>query len=215
VLTEGPHGTQSPFSEATTTSAGQEVTTCIVLSSHLCLDLPNSLFPSGFSYQNPICTCALPFFVPLVMISSPKQYLVRSTQHEDPYYVLFSICLLLPLCPKYLSQPLLLNTVSLHSYHQFWRPSFILYKTAGSTIYFKLFLLDNRLEDIVFWIQCQQTFPKYSLLLTSPCIQFWFASVLSKCLNFPILPKHLLSVPMLWFCLYFVYKMWTCNKCIS
>jgi hypothetical protein len=54
------------------------------------------------------------------------------------------------------------------------------YKTTGRIIvlYILTFMfLDSRLEDERLWTQWQQTFPEFSLLLVSLCMQFWSVSV--------------------------------------
>ena len=65
------------------------------ISTHLCLGLPSGLFPSGFTTKtiytplsSPICaTCP----THLILLESPAQYWVRSTNHLAPHYAISSI----------------------------------------------------------------------------------------------------------------------------
>ena len=76
----------------------------LILSSHLCLGLQSSLFPSGFPaktmYTN-LSTPPISFF----SILSPESNLVRITDHKASHYVVFST-LLLPRPYILLSTPL-------------------------------------------------------------------------------------------------------------
>ena len=57
----------------------------LILSSHLHLDLPNGLFPSGFPTKTPICLSSQPYMLHALPISfsilSPEKYLVGNTDH--------------------------------------------------------------------------------------------------------------------------------------
>ena len=73
----------------------------LILSSHLRLGLPGGLFPSNFSTKTLYTTPSPQYFLHAPPISffsiwSPRQYWVRSTDHEAPHYVFFST----PLLPR-------------------------------------------------------------------------------------------------------------------
>jgi len=78
-----------------------------ILSSHLCLGLPSILFPSGFSYQNPICTCALLFLCHLPWFDHPNNiwWGVHGMKLLIMHFSPFTFYFLLPPSPKYLLQP--------------------------------------------------------------------------------------------------------------
>ena len=68
----------------------------LILSTHLCLSLPNGLLPSGFPNKilytpspHPYAPHAQPIL--LFSILSPAQYWVRSTSHLAPRYAISSI----------------------------------------------------------------------------------------------------------------------------
>lgn len=75
--------------------------TTLILSSHIQLDIPGGVFPSGFptktlhavlvSYICTTCSAQL-----TLLIWSPKQYLVGSTNNEAPHCVIYYSLLLLP-----------------------------------------------------------------------------------------------------------------------
>jgi hypothetical protein len=61
------------------------------------------------------------------------------------------------------------------------------YKTTGRIMVLCILtftFLDSRREDKRLWTEWQHTFPEFSLLLISSCMQFWSVSVVPKYLNF-------------------------------
>ena len=73
----------------------------LLLSSHLRLGLPSGLFSSGFPPRTCIHLSSPPYVLRALPISflsilSPEQYLVSSTDHSAPHYVVFCT----PLLPR-------------------------------------------------------------------------------------------------------------------
>jgi hypothetical protein len=56
--------------------------------------------------------------------------------------------------------------------------------------------LDSRRDDKRLWIEWQQAFPEFSLLLIASWIQFWSVSVVPRYLNFATLSKDLFPIFM-------------------
>ena len=74
----------------------------LILSSHLCVGLPSALLPWGLSTKTRMqlsCHPYVPHVQPIssLLILSPELYLVRSTDHKFPSYVVFSI----PMSPRH------------------------------------------------------------------------------------------------------------------
>jgi len=74
------------------------------------LGLPNGLFYHIFQHQNPVRIFSPPYMphappIPYSLFCSPKQYLVKSTNHEASFQVIFSILpLVVPFRPTYIPQ---------------------------------------------------------------------------------------------------------------
>jgi hypothetical protein len=127
----------------------------LILSSHLSLDAPSGLFPSGFPHQNLYAT----FFSPNVLhalpisifsIWSPERYWVyRSVSNSLCGFIHYPFTSSL-LGPNILLSTLFSNTISLRSSLNESDPFSHPYKTTGKiwvlcTLIFKF--LDNKLED--------------------------------------------------------------------
>ena len=94
----------------------------LILSSHLCLGLPSSLFLTGTPPKPCIRLSSPPYALHAPPISffsiwSPVQYWVRITDHEAPHYVVFSTLLFTSslLGPNIPPNTLFSNTLSMHS----------------------------------------------------------------------------------------------------
>jgi len=93
-----------------------------------------------FLLPKPYMHLCSPLFMPLALIWSPKQYLVRSTRHEAPHYAFFSIHLLLPPSPKYLSppvfedcQPVFLPSVLETKFYTYTKQQAVLYISSSAS----------------------------------------------------------------------------------
>jgi hypothetical protein len=110
----------------------------LISSSHLCLCLPSGLFPPRCPHQNPVFTsplhhaCHMPHPSHSSLFLSPVEYLVSSTEHEAPRYVVFSTPLLSR--PNILLSTLFSNTLSLCSALSVTDQAAHPYKRAGSCI---------------------------------------------------------------------------------
>ena len=127
----------------------------LTLSSLLRLTLSSYLFPSGFLTKTLYAlllvskTCHMLSHFHCYSFWSPELYLVRSTVHKAPCYVVFST----PLLPRpsyTLLSTLFSKTLSLCFYLNVWDRFSHPYKTRAKTIflYISIFIfLDNKVED--------------------------------------------------------------------
>ena len=162
----------------------------VILSSHLCLGLPNGLFLSGFPTKIP--HIPLLFFIratcPVLLIL--LDFITRTIMGEKyrsfkPLIMYFSplSCYLVHPSPKYLPEhPIVRHrqpTFFLNMIDQVSHP----YKTTGEIIvlFTLIFIfLDSKWKDKKFCTEYQQAFTDFNLLLISSCMEFWFINVVPK-----------------------------------
>ena len=112
-------------------------------------------------------------FVPLALIWSPKQYLMRST-HEAPQYAFFSSHLLLPPSPKYRSlspvfehcQPVFVPSILETKFHTYTQQEAVLYISnfASRWLNGRQSILNWMSADIP-WLQSALNFFMHTVLI--------------------------------------------------
>ena len=141
--------------------------------------------------------------ISLFSVWSPEQYLVRSTDHKAPHYLVFSIHITSLLGPNILLNTLFSDSPSLCSSPSVSDQVSHLYKRTCKIIVLYILIckfLDIKLADKRFCTEWWQAFPDFNLVLISSWIEFWFVKVVPKYWNSSTVSKDLLSFFILWLC---------------
>ena len=121
--------------------------------------LPSGLFPSGFPTKNlyapllsPICVTFPAYLILLYLIT--QNYLLRSTEHKTPLFVVFSTSFyLIPLRSRYLPQHSILEKFWPMLLPQCDRPNFTTTQNNNknfSSVYLIFIFLDSKPENKMF-----------------------------------------------------------------
>jgi hypothetical protein len=170
----------------------------LILSTHLCLGLPNGLVPSGFFHQYPICTPLFPRSCYMPCPSHPPwlDHLAKSTSYEVLHYAVFSnlISLHLSLVQIFSSTPCS-QTPSVSVLPLTWETKFRCpqnYRQNYNLGCFNIYVFGRQTT--------RQGFLNWMIALNFLWIKFWFVTFLPKYFKFALFSKFLCAIFMLWFC---------------
>jgi hypothetical protein len=147
-----------------------------------------------------ICPMSATWTAPHILLD-----LVKCTSHEAPHYAVFSK--LPPLLPPWFqifAYALSFRSPSVYVLLLVWETKYHTHRKqrVRLCLFFILIFksLKRRRQDRRFWAEWYQTFPEFNMLLISLWMQFWFATIVPKYLNFTTFSKDSLSVRRWWFC---------------